>query len=437
MSLALLVQGAEALDELFDAFGLSRLEKALDPSNPKDFLKIVDELSRALQGLTGAAEAAALAEALNILDVDWAKTSTEDMKRIRNAAQSVLSKPAIDYPKVAARFRVTGERVINGVKQQVNETYGTDIGVKLTEVDKRIVEKSAKAQGFYVKDQYAKRAASLDKMAADIITKGVETGAGRAEIAKNLQAAMSAANVARSESYWMMSAAAHVNRSRVYGCLSSYEEAGFDEYEFVAIRDQVTSAQCRFLHGKRFSVKRALSRYDAITDDPESVKTAMPWVSVGKNEEGEEILYFKDASGQRQTVANITENAVGQKDKSGSFDAKMTNEAMADAGIAQPPCHGHCRSRLKAVTDIALRRPAPRPASGGSPAPSAPSAGSSRTPTPAAPPAPVSAPANAPKQKRPATQGAEGLVLVRPGDPPEKGFAIPPEPKKRKPKRSE
>lgn len=409
MNPALLLLSTEALDEVLAGMGIAFVEKALDPLDPNDFLTIVAELKKALIGLTGPAEAGALAKALSILDVDWAALPADQGKKIQQAAKEALAKPPVPWPKVQARFAVEGERVVNGVKTKVFEEYGLDLAVKLSEVDKRIIDKAAKAQGFYIKDQYGKRADAHDKLATDIIKKGIEKGSGREEIGKQLKAALSAQSVERSDSYWSLVAAAHVNRSRAYASLAGYDEAGFDEYEFVAVRDQVTSVQCRLLHGKRFSIKASLSRYGAVTDDPESVKTAMPWMQTGKDDDGNEIVYFKDASGARQTVAVVKENAVGQKDKSGSFETKMSNQAMAEAGIAMPPCHGHCRSRLKAVTDIAIRQPGPRPAA---PAAAAPA------PTPSGPskPAPAATSPKKPPAKEDKNYGMdrlEGLVADR------------------------
>lgn len=103
---------------------------------------------------------------------------------------------------------------------------------------------------------------------------------------------------------------------------------------------------CRFNHGRRFSVAGSLQKFQqvAAADDPEAVVEIQPFMQTGRDDDGE-FLYYK-SGGERVQVARIEESAVGLVDAVGKYSSALSNQQLESAGLATPPLHGFCRSRL-------------------------------------------------------------------------------------------
>jgi len=135
----------------------------------------------------------------------------------------------------------------------------------------------------------------------------IQQGMGSVEAGEQLEA-LFGDEYGKSKSYWRGLAATAINRSRTFGEISGYEEAGVATYEILAVMDERTSPVCKFMNGKVFKVKTAAkTRDDIINSPPEMVKTNHPWLS------------FKDV----QT---------------------MTDEQLQAVGFIMPPFHFHCRT---------------------------------------------------------------------------------------------
>jgi hypothetical protein len=95
------------------------------------------------------------------------------------------------------------------------------------------------------------------------------------------------------------------------------EEAGFTEYEILAMMDERTCAICGEMNGRVFSVSETRKVINSVLDiqDPKAFKAAMPWQS-------------KPAKG-------------------------MTNAKLCSSGQNLPPFHGRCRCTLIAVGERA------------------------------------------------------------------------------------
>lgn len=351
---AVLRAGLGAAAELLHPDHSALAKAVLNPAVDEDFLEMVQELRTALVGLVGAAEAQALQAALDALRVDWARLTPAARDRAVLAAQAALATPAVDWPRLQDRLEVEGRVVMGGMRRHVKRTFGLDVAVDLSAVDKRVAAHAAASQAVYVRDHYGQRAAVAGARARQIIAEGVDRGLGRQELARQLAQAVELAQLGRTPAYFQVVAASAVSRARSYASLSSYAEGGVTEYEFLSVLDEVTSLPCRFLHGRRFSVAKGLRRFTdaAASDDPSALVTASPWLSTGRDASGTPQLYVKDASGERQVVATVTANAVGQRDQAGAFATTYTNQRLSDLGVSTPPLHGNCRSTLVPVTDI-------------------------------------------------------------------------------------
>lgn len=357
-------EALDAADALLTGVYRFPVAKALDPQDPADFLVLQHRLAQALKGLTGKAEAQTMKHALAVLDVNWAALTEAGRDKVIAAARAVLAKPPPSLPEVAATFEAAGKGVVKGAKVSFKESFGAKIGVDLTAADQRIMHHAATSAALYVRDQYGVRADAVSANARKIVSEGLAKGLGRYQLAQDLREGLAAQGVARSDAYWNMAAGVFVNRSRVYGSLSGFAEAKITHYKFDAVLDEVTTLQCRFMHGRVFEVGHALGRYAAVaaSANPEDVKVIQPWMGVAKNDAGELALHYKDAAGARVQVATVTGNALGQLDATGSYANAMDDAKLAHVGLTMPPLHGNCRSTVRPVFGAApptLREPPP------------------------------------------------------------------------------
>lgn len=316
------------------------VHKALDPTDPNDFLVIQQRLADALIGISTRHYRKAIDRALHLLDVDWRKTDLEQRRKVFKAANAEMVKAqhALIKP-VVKQFEVFGGNVVRESKKAISGKYDLAIEAKLGEADKRVVKHNAKAQAHYVREASGRRLSDLSERCRIIVSRGMNQGIGNDKIGEQLAKAMQG-HADRTDAYWRMIANVFTARSRVYGCLTGFADGEIENYRFTSVLDEATSNQCRFMDGRVFSVKVALDKYQEVADawDPMEVTKVQPWVQEGTDEEGESYLYYKDRSGNRQRVASVH--------KDGSFTPHSTDEALQAAGACIPPLHGNCRSTI-------------------------------------------------------------------------------------------
>lgn len=350
--------GIEAADRIFSGTYGIYLEKALDPLKHGDYVKIVARLTSAMRRATEKAEAETLIKALELLDVDWGNLNAKQRDAVFRAASSVVRKTAPKViPPVTRELEVAGPRAVKatkrGQKRVLVERLSAKINVSMRLVDKKIIDHAVKSQSLFVTDEYRRRAADYSKAARRIVASGLESGLGRDDISENLRNAIGVKpGLGKSKNYWDVISGVFMNRARVWGALSSFQEAGVDWYLFDAVLDERTTDQCATLHGKRFSVSRGVGQYEAASaaDDPEEVKDIQPWLRVGKDPEGRRVLFTQKRDGTRTFVGEVTQSQVGLKDTKTQTRNLMSTSQLQDAGITMPPLHGSCRSTI--VADV-------------------------------------------------------------------------------------
>lgn len=338
----------EATEELLRKVYRVDVRKALDPTNAHDFLVIQRRLGEALHDVTKAQEAEALSTALSTLDVDWARMNDAQRDKVVESARAAIANvPRAKSEVLEQRIAASGKQVIESTKRSTSHRFGLGIDSTFDKTDEAIAKHAAQAQTHYITDSYRRRADQFADKAHDIVARGAAQGLDRYEIGKDLHDAFGA-SLGRSESYFQMVAGVHVNRSRAYASLSSYASAEISHFRFEAVLDQVTTLQCRMMHGRMFSVQTALGKYSeaAGSADPEDVKFIQPWMQVGKDDAGEQYLYTKGKDGNRTRIADVKENAMGRADAVGKFNLHHGTGDLEAMGVTVPPLHGNCRSTI-------------------------------------------------------------------------------------------
>ncbi len=342
-------RGAEAATAILETMHV-HVEKAVDPLNPRDFLRIVAQLRRSLVGIQQQEQGTALRQAMHALDVNWRTISSAERSAVIEAARQAVGTGNLGMlPRIQQTFQIVGPRIAGESRRSSVRRFGLDIGTSLSEPDTRAIEYVRRSTTAFVTDHLGQRRDELAQSARDIVAAGLEEGSGSDDIAQRLAEHLGG-EIQRSQSYWQVVAMAFANTARTYSQLGAFHEAGIQRYTFEAILDEVTSDICRYYHGMTFEVGAAHAQIQqqATLDDPEQVRESNPWIRRGRDDDGNAILYFMREE-ERVLVAQIDRSGLGTRDDTGSYSNGMSAGELQTAGVPYPPLHGRCRSTILPV----------------------------------------------------------------------------------------
>lgn len=346
----LYARGAAAAEAIVLQLGRMNISKALDPLDPNDFLVIVERLSAELRGATRAEEAGAMRSAVERLDVDWHNLSPAGRSAVVRAAKQALV-PITDrvLPRLDHTFEARANSVVKDTRRATVRRFALKIDTSLSETDERIARSVRESQANFIRDEYGRRVEAFSERARQLVAQGLERGLGSGEIAHDLASTLTAEGARRSRSYWDVIAMVFANRARTSAQVSSFDEAGIERFRFEAILDSVTSRVCRFMHGRVFSVRRALERVRQVERlrEPQRIRELQPFVQVGADGDGNQMLFY-EKSGRRHAIARV-ESPSNEDDEVGTFSGALPTEELEDAGLSLPPLHGRCRSTIVSV----------------------------------------------------------------------------------------
>lgn len=337
--------GAEAAEALLRDVYRVELEKAkLDPLKARDFAVIVERLAKALRGVTKAAEDRAIADALDVMDVDWRQVRSSKVNEIVGEAKRTMGRiPDEVMPRVTEVLDQRALPLVMDTKTSTIRKFHLDIESSLTMTDENIATFARDSSALFVRDAYGVRAERFSQRARTVVSEGLALGLGREEIASDLARAAADGGPARSTTYWRGISTVFANRARTHTEVMALEEAELESFLFVAVMDQKTSMTCTFMNGQTFPVPAAAEHVRKVVSmkNPEDIVRHAPFVNEGTDEDGNPILYFK-RGGERHVVADILPG--------GGFKARMDRGQIQAAGIAIPPLHFPvCRSTIVAV----------------------------------------------------------------------------------------
>jgi SPP1 gp7 family putative phage head morphogenesis protein len=269
---------------------------------------------------------------------------------LRAAREAIGGVGAKVLPHVNQVLAVEADALVEGTRRATVERFDLSIAADTTKTDERIARFVSESQGNFVRDEYGRRADAMSERARELVSNGLEQGLGRDDIAEQLSTDLTLSAANRGRVYWETVAMSFANRGRTYTELAAFEEAEVERYRFDAVLDEVTSHVCRFLHGKVFSVERAMKRFRDVERlrDPEGIQDVQPWVQVGADDDGNQVLFYERGD-RRRVVAQVDEPSVGQRDEVGSFSRALSSEQLEAAGVSVPPLHGRCRSTIVVV----------------------------------------------------------------------------------------
>lgn len=349
--MSLLIAGAQAADELASALLGFKVQKAIDPLSPSGFLLIGQLVAKKLSTAVKGAEADVVSEVIGQLGFDWATLSPEAATSAMDAVNQAISDSYVAkvLPKISDVFEVEGFDLMKSTRRFVRMREKLDIQAKLAQRDLTAESSIRKSQVNFIRHSTGERATAFSDQARKIVTRGAREGIGSDKIAIDLREHF-AKHIPRPESYWRTVADSFIGRARTSSQLFAYEDAGVETFEVVAVLDNVTTDQCRFMDGKTFAVTTARSVLDSLQslDDPEDVKFANPWIRKGKDPDGGMRLFVPHADGGTTTIAKIERSGVGSGDDRGKFTGGKSSSELGSLGVPCPPFHGRCRTTIVA-----------------------------------------------------------------------------------------
>ena len=338
----------EALDEVLERIGLL---KAINPQTKTGFVMIQRRVARELRGAAAGAEGPVLRRAVEGLDVDWPNLTAGQRDAIFRATMSAVAElPGRATPAVSRVLGQEAPRIVRLARSTAISTHDLSISTSLSQRDERVAAFVRDSNVLFVTDEYGRRRASFSRRAREIVAGGLDAGLGRDDITSELEDALEGTGLGRDRAYLNIVAGSFVGRARSQVNADAFNEAGIERFRFDAVLDEVTSEICRFMHGREFSVRKAVERFEMVSrlTDPDEIKAAMPWGNIGQNDDGEDILYYGSAD-DPQVIAGVNQFGEGERDAVGDYSPELSESDLEDAGLTMPPLHGNCRSTVVAV----------------------------------------------------------------------------------------
>ena len=345
---AVALAGEQVIYRELAAAPLIKASGDIDPRSPEGFLRIVDQVARALRRAAQGAEADAVRRVIDQLDVDWPHlTDADRMRIVRAANEAIAGVPPAIMPKVHEVLDLEAGKVVRRTRRSAKQTFSLKISSDFTRTDERIAQFVARSQTNFIRDEYGRRQVAFSEKARQIVSRGIAQGLGRDEISRQLRAAFRNTAVNRSAFYWDVVASAFVGRARSFAEVSSYADAGISHYIIVAVLDEVTTDICRFLHGKRFSVGASMAQFTRIERlrDPERIKHEQPWLRVRQDGRGNRVIVVPTERGDvRVAVVEDSAERKHAKDERGRFRSGMSAAKLETLNVGPPPYHALCRT---------------------------------------------------------------------------------------------
>lgn len=347
----LMVSARRASGLVLDRYLHMPVAKAMNLGTSRGFDRAVAELAASLRSRTRASDVAAVRSAVAVLDINWRSSTAEQRRSLIARAMAAAGRATAAVPQtVGTVFGPAATEVVDATRTAARRGQRLGIAADFNALDRRVVDHLRTSQTTYVRDEYGRRNAAFGERARTIVADGLESGLGRDDIARDLEAAAQTVFAGRGSFYWEVVAGSFVSQGRSFAQLSAYAEAGIDRYLIEAVLDERTTEVCRFLHGKTFSVGSGLQTFERLEAQPEAVPDLAPWVREGVDPDTGRRVLFAESGGQRTAITEVTRSGFGVRDDRGEFGRSLTEQQLLDLGISFPPYHGLCRTTT--VADV-------------------------------------------------------------------------------------
>lgn len=341
-----LLQGARAAEGLLQLAGYQSIAKVENPIRRRTFDRIVARISTELADAAYDLDVGFIDRLLSALDVDFQELTAGELGSVFARARAALPDPARYVPRIVPLLGAELEGI--ALASRGAAVSGQRGAGGLSAADREVLAHLQGAQGFYIQNAMTARNARIETRIAAVIDRAARLGMSRAEVRAALEEVVGEARILREQATYFDIVAGDVSaQARTLGMLTRYRDAGISFYIWESILDEVTSDQCRFLHGTVFRVDAGMQTLAQMASTIDGAKEAAPWLRVGRNADGEKVLYTKSMSHRRE-IATVVRSGVGIKDDVGEFRTSYDADALSAVGICLPPAHANCRSTIVA-----------------------------------------------------------------------------------------
>lgn len=229
-----------------------------------------------------------VAELQNLLLTEWRKSTREAISEVIRLLVQPDRLDHIELDNLLRDLQIRlGTRFTNRVAAPLTEiqTNAYERGQRdiikvkpsFNVVDRAAIDMLQRHNIYWVRDFWdSKLAGRVEKLGTQAISQGLT----RRQAGELFEQAFSDQFGQYSIRYWEGFATHVITRSRELGAVEGYVKAGIEQYEIRAILDHRTTDICREMHGRVFSVEKAVAMRDALlaAKSPEEVKEIAPWM---------------------------------------------------------------------------------------------------------------------------------------------------------------
>lgn len=270
----------------------------------------------------------------------------------KNGAEEYLGQQLARHVKT--RLSITVKDIYETVKR-LNQEGVLQVPFKWNaKTDTTSVEKLNKDVMYWVSTANGRQfEPEVAKVTQDVMSQGL----GFRETEDEMNSKLASTYADKSDAYWYLMGNVGVQRARSFAKLSAFEDAGVTEYEIMAVLDNRTTPQCRYMDGRIYKVTdgQAIRDNAESSSNPEQVRQSYPWIrfSSSQAKQGLDALYV-DKPGGRMYLPQSTMNP---KNLTSPVKGPLnSNEELVLAStVPLPPYHGNCRTTY-VITEKAIQQ---------------------------------------------------------------------------------
>jgi len=284
----------------------------------------------------------------------WGNMSTQQFDELWNKARTSLF-DAVDkgYGLAAPGIKQTIDLNIKSVYgeniKQLKHQFLPRVQESFRQIDQDAIDAIARQSGWWIRDQSGALSDKLTTKGKYIVQKRLRDGLGRTEIGKELIKQLPGMAKQYGSGYASTVAAVSVSRARSFSEVATYDQAGIEMLEVMAMLDERTSDICRCMDGQIISVNDSMAHQIAATrlQDPEMIRDVSPFYkSIPLKDKngvptGEKKITIGDTG---KKFATVQRSGVGKRDDRGQYAKHMSTNKMVKNGVTMPPYHFKCRT---------------------------------------------------------------------------------------------
>lgn len=334
------VQAVEHDDASIVASNGRLAEKAVNPRNYRDLEAISAKLARQLSAADRAWAQSFLKRYMNTFDVNWSKLTPTQFNTVFRESRKFLSSLSTKglLPVWDKHVTASVHGTALATRKILKREFFPKIGIAFSLPDKRALDQIAAQQGWFLRDEFGRRADALTAKGREIVQHGLRQGVGRDVIAQDLRKGLPGLWNAYGKNYSRAVASVAVNRARSFSEIKSYVSAGVHSLEVQAVLDERTTEICRGMDGQIIDVHLANTQVDAAANvgTPEGIATTSPFMRVNTNARTG-VRSIVTTNGAR--IADVMRSGVGRLDDRGQMSFNRMGNQLPEVGIGPPPYH--------------------------------------------------------------------------------------------------